>query len=132
LLEAPIFVIDKRYMQPLVLLPDSSALSSTEAVRETQHRLALSTPKFVRFVIQSDDKVQPPTLAPIVMRRTPDHICIPLTEAGHKRQAPMMQSENVGMRTRQFVKHANAHLQQVQPSLGVAEDIYLPLSLLFN
>jgi hypothetical protein len=44
----------------------------------------------------------------------------------------MMQSENVGMRTRQFVKHGNAHLRRVQLSLGVAEDIYLPLSLLFN
>ena len=44
----------------------------------------------------------------------------------------MMQSENVGMRTRQFVKHGNADLEQVQPSLGVVEDIYLPLSLLFN
>jgi hypothetical protein len=126
-LEAPIFVVDKRYMRPLVILPDSSVLRQVQKWPATQHRLALSAPKFVRFIIQSDDQVQPyikgadkaayatfDTRTNSDAKNTPDHVCIPLTEAGYKRQAPMIRSlgEDVGIRTRQFVKQGNAHLQQ--------------------
>jgi hypothetical protein len=125
LLEAPLFVVDKRYMRSL--LPDSSP-SSTEVIRETQPTCVKHS-KFVRFIIQSDDKVQPyikgadravhatsDTRTNSDAKNTPDHICIP----GHKRQAPMMGSlgENVGMGTRQFVKHRNAHLQAIVAKLG--------------
>jgi len=126
LLEAPLFVVDKRYMRPLVLSPGSP--SSTEVIRGAQPTCVKHS-KFVRFIIQSDDKVQPcikgadkavyatsDTRTNNDAKNTPDHICIP----GHKRQAPVMRSlgENVGMRTRQSVKHRNTHLAAIVAKLG--------------
>jgi hypothetical protein len=114
LLEAPLFVVDKRYMRP----------SSTEVIQEAQHRLALSTQNSSDSsssrtkcnLIKGADKAVYATsdTRTKTMRRT----CRIISK--HKRQALMMRSlgENVGMRTGRFVKHRNAHMQAIVAKLG--------------
>lgn len=124
LLEAPLFVVDTRYMRcllPILSVKYRSDPRGTTDLRYARNSSDSSSSRTTKCNLTSKGPtgqcMQPPTLALIVMRRTRPII---FASPDTKRQAPMMGSlgENVGMRTRQFVKHRNAHLQATVAKLG--------------